>query len=196
MRRRLFTLLSVLSLALWVATCALWVRSYQCVDSLEMRPAWTPLTWWHVNSQYGSIECNVTFLTPTARDSDLLIDQSREGSKRLRLESAPLWRSGWDWFSQPDLRWRWLGFAYRSEDRGGPDYAANYIYQGVKCRGFAAPDWSLAFAAGLMPLGWLVTYRRRFRKGHCPSCGYDLRATPERCPECGTVPTAKKEIPN
>ena len=40
--------------------------------------------------------------------------------------------------------------------------------------------------AGRRVAGWRRR-RTRLARGMCPACGYDLRASPERCPECGRV---------
>jgi hypothetical protein len=52
------------------------------------------------------------------------------------------------------------------------------------------PAWILVALSAVLPAVWLwraVRLRLRPRAGHCRRCGYDLRATPDRCPECGEV---------
>jgi hypothetical protein len=51
------------------------------------------------------------------------------------------------------------------------------------------PHWLIITLAAALPLRTalsLTLRRHSFVPGHCPTCGYDLRATPNRCPECGT----------
>lgn len=43
----------------------------------------------------------------------------------------------------------------------------------------------LLFRAGFLRFQRAIHRRERAREGRCPVCGYDLRASGERCPECG-----------
>ena len=56
----------------------------------------------------------------------------------------------------------------------------------------ALPYWLILPVALIPPITWTVRrvrLARRQRIGHCLACGYDMRATPDRCPECGTSPS-------
>jgi hypothetical protein len=63
---------------------------------------------------------------------------------------------------------------------------ARYNWQGVL--GF--PYWLAVAATAPLPTtraSTLLRRRRRVAKGLCRTCGYDVRMTPARCPECGNA---------
>jgi tetratricopeptide (TPR) repeat protein len=55
----------------------------------------------------------------------------------------------------------------------------------------SSADWLIIPLAVVLPVVWgrfRARTRCRVSRGLCLACGYDLRATPRRCPECGMVP--------
>ena len=65
------------------------------------------------------------------------------------------------------------------------------IPQGRRVLYVGVPFWAITTLAFLPWIGWCVRrvfayrVRRRVYAGLCPHCAYDLRATPDHCPECG-----------
>ena len=78
-----------------------------------------------------------------------------------------------------------MGFAWHvgGGSGSGTQYRSLNRYWAV-----AVPYWSIFLLGSVLPLrmGYL-RYRRyqRRRELRCVTCGYDMRATPARCPECG-----------
>ncbi len=163
LKRRLFSLAAAVSLVLCVATMLLWVRSYRHCDKLH---------WWSTrfNVPVGSLMSGnggIMFVyEPTVP----------KGPLEFQYHSTPTHSypgSAW----QGTSPWNRLGFFWR----WGID------------RVLIVPLWAAMLVSSVLPTAWLY-HCRRYKRGHgglCPACGYDLRATPDRCPECGAIPDAR-----
>jgi hypothetical protein len=148
-KRRVFNVLTAVSLAACAATAALWARSYVCFDSVSWS---TADHGWRLVSFRGQFAfASVTHLS---LGNGFLI-----GAQPRR----PL----------PETDDSFFGFAVHSS-------TGNFEWCVV-----TFPHWSLALAFAVP--GALRAVRPRAKiPGACRHCGYDLRATPDRCPECGT----------
>lgn len=85
---------------------------------------------------------------------------------------------------EPARRSHRLGFVYQKRS------AQSFAAPTTAATTLSAPFWALVIPPALPPAVWLVRRirgRRRTGRGLCATCGYDLRASPERCPECGTA---------
>ena len=166
MLRRLLFILSVLSLLLSAATISLWIRSYRWQDNLvrQNQPYSEQLLF---DSDEGRLWINrICLRQPGGRSSDWRTDKI-DLSKFKRIASDDL----------PEQPIKIFDLLLTSSD-------------GLRERDIFFPHWALAavllaLSAGLYLQSKQARERSLLRRGLCTQCTYDLRASPDRCPECG-----------
>ena len=162
------TVLVILTL-LCIVTAALWVRSYWWADSLMLGGQDRP------NRVFSSVPARLYF---TSINGCLYSERFHWYSDKLTGK--------FDDYSPSD----WFGFAVWS------DSITLKIHPGMAPMsewGLRMPYWFPILLTGSLPsLGLVLVIRGRRRErrwgveGRCRQCGYDLRASKDRCPECGT----------
>lgn len=189
LRRFLFNALCAISAVALLASVSMDVRSHWTADDLLVRPFGDRHYW----VMLAKSRCGACTFIPVANMRDFFT-----GSARIILQHSPPESIGFDFFEFSSGRhlWQWLGMSL--------EYGAAEPF----CKSCAVaifPLWIVELLTAVLPALWLTQLRRRFRQrrtkaGLCPRCGYDIRANPQRCSECGfelgrrCVPRVKNPI--
>jgi hypothetical protein len=169
MKRLFLNTLTVLSLVLLAAVAVLWVRSHRAGDDI------------------GYSGGAHRYYIRTA-GGEMSLELMRYDSERFPSKFA--WdihpeRNGPLYGIRRDTIGRRLGFYAGTAQIAS---AAGII---GAVRTWMVPMWFPVAVTALVPAlhipaAWRSRRRRqRSQRRLCPACGYDLRATPDRCPECG-----------
>jgi len=208
MKRHLFNILAGLSLLLCLATVALWVRSYWTTDSVgrffrwETKPAQAggvaqTRQWQGIGVEIESYPSRLMMTLsygPSITDASgrpiAYVPHVGDNSPSFTWTHAPVATRVFPWPSVAKWRGVFSRQFFLSSSSGL--FTSSYVMNR-----FGVFDWLIVLATGILPTIQIILWLKPKRPGpgFCQQCGYDLRATPDRCPECGTVPTKKETNP-
>ena len=119
--------------------------------------------------------------------------------RAVGLSTGPgWWAVSVDPFGPAGLGRRWMANAGRMTPAVRANLSNPAVYSHPGGYRFWCPTWIVSASAGLFAGGLLVSRARRRHRdqpGRCARCGYDLRATPDRCPECGGATSLATNTP-